>query len=62
MNKEKARKHLESAYKFLELCRADYVVILKNENGWNRNVMIRDCMNDINSTKERISRLQRYAY
>ena len=62
MNKEKARKHLENAYKHLRICRADYVMILRNESGWNRDVMIRDLMNDINDTKERISRLQRYAY
>ena len=59
MNKEKAKRHLKSAYESLNLWRREYVYACRNEvAGWTKE----QCIKDINVCKERISWLQRYAY
>lgn len=62
MNKEKARRHLKSAYESLNLWRGEYVYTCRNEDGWIKEQCLKDIVSYINECKERISRLQRYAY
>lgn len=62
MNKEKARIHLKLAYESLNFWRSEYVYTCRNEDGWIKEQRLKDIVSIINERKERISRLQRYAY
>lgn len=62
MNKEKARRHLKSAYESLNYWRSEYVYTCRNEDGWIKEQCLKDIVSYINECKERISRLQRYVY
>lgn len=62
MNKEKARIHLKLAYESLNFWRSEYVYTCRNEDGRIKEQRLKDIVSIINERKERISRLQRYAY
>ena len=62
MNKEKAKRHLKSAYESLNFWREQYVYVYRNNEGINRLHMLNEVVYEINERKERISRLQRIVY
>lgn len=62
MTRRKARRHLESAYRSLNLWRREYVYTCRNSEGWIKEQCLKDIVSYINEEKERISHLQRYAY